>query len=321
MPLGFSPVVNDFSAAQWTVSDGDRITLNWNVANADSVDLYLGGANGEFLYAGRAADSFSFGWEMGYFPVPTQAGEHNAYTIVAKNGQGGYTEHRILVRYAPSETAAPTNNGLQINSFTTANVQLREAGMGGPDSTLLTWNVSGATQITIETYDNSPEQQPIILHRSQNATGTHTLNFYDLPTYMFTFYGLDELPLTLVATDAAGNSAEKSINVGHRRDTAITAFTVAPTFLQRGRDLTVSYGATWAYTAVILVENEYGNSILLASDDAPGGQPLPPQRSGRTYTFTWDQLTADGTFPIGKNLTITLDIGGETAKETITISD
>ena len=132
------PVVTAFTADPGTIDIGDSTTLDWDVTNATSVSIDHD--IGDVSLAGTRTIS----------PSST-----TTYTLTATNGQGSVTK---TVTVTVSVTGKPV-----INSFA-ASYEKITSGL----SSTLSWNVSGASEISIE--QNVGTDIGVV-----NATGTKSV--------------------------------------------------------------------------------------------------------------------------------------------------
>ncbi|GEM_PF-436108 len=124
-PAASLPVVNSFTASPSIITAGSSTTLSWNVSNATSVAINPG--VGTFASSGATIVS----------PAAT-----TAYTLTATNAAGSTTATtQVTVSGAPSPFT-----GLPVVNYFTANPPIISAG----GSTTLSWDVSGATSVTID---------------------------------------------------------------------------------------------------------------------------------------------------------------------------
>jgi len=125
-PPATLPVINSFTASPSSISLGSPSTLSWNVSNATSVTIDNGvsavGSSGSAVVLPAVTTTFS---------------------LTASNAAGSTTATAlVLVSGVPSGPTGPP----VINYFTASPPVIS----GGSGSTLLRWNVSDATSVSID---------------------------------------------------------------------------------------------------------------------------------------------------------------------------
>ena len=174
-PSGSPPVITSFFAAPGNISPGGSATISWNVSNATAVSI----DNGIGTVAAAGSTSVS--------PAAT-----TLYTISATNASGSMTAATQII-IGPALSGLPT-----INSFIATPAAIL---LGG--STILSWNVTGATAVFIDkgigpvapvdTKSVSPAATTTYTLTATNATGTRiqsatvTVNKLFLPLPLFPF--------------------------------------------------------------------------------------------------------------------------------------
>ncbi len=122
-----SPVINYFTANPSSINLGDYVTLSWNVSNARLITIDNG------IGAVSSAGSIVF------LPSGT-----TTYSMEASNSVGSAFE-RALVKVIGGGVPSPAS-GLPVINYFDASPPIISSG----GSTLLRWNVSNATSITID---------------------------------------------------------------------------------------------------------------------------------------------------------------------------
>lgn len=124
-PTGL-PVINSFIASPSGISVGDSTSLSWNVSNATSI--YIDNGIGSVGSSGNTI----------ILPLVT-----TTYTLTASNSAGSSTATAlVLVSGVPSPSS-----GLPVINYFDASPPVITGGSG---STLLRWNVSYASSVTID---------------------------------------------------------------------------------------------------------------------------------------------------------------------------
>lgn len=125
-PVGTPPVIIEFSSNPSTINAGGTSTLLWNVTGANSASIDQG--VGQVAIAGTRIVS----------PATS-----TVYTISATNSAGTVTRSAVTtVNSVPPAPPPQTTASNPVISFTASYI--------GGNSWQLNWNVSNATQITIE---------------------------------------------------------------------------------------------------------------------------------------------------------------------------
>ena len=118
-----APAINSFNANPGSISSGGTATLNWNITNATIVSIDQG--IGDVASTGSRTVS----------PVTT-----TTYTLTATNSAGSVNANTQIIVSGSPPSGIPV-----INSFS-ASPDAISAG----DSTTLTWDITGATNVTID---------------------------------------------------------------------------------------------------------------------------------------------------------------------------
>ncbi len=140
-----APVINHFSATPSTISEGEFVTLSWNITGANSATID-NGVGAVVTTSGSAQDS----------PTIT-----TTYTLTASNPAGTVTR-RV--------TVTVVQGGPVIDSFTAAPSTINEN-----ESATLSWSISDADSATIDNDIGSVDPVSGSLEVSPLSTTTYTL--------------------------------------------------------------------------------------------------------------------------------------------------
>lgn len=125
-PLPPEPPVINFYADYTTIYQGDEVTLNWEVTNADDVTLQIGDEDPYYV------DAIDFLIDN---PLTT-----TTYILSASYDDGLFVYDEIKITVLPPPLNLPT-----INYFTASTTTIREG-----ESLSLNWDVSDATSVEID---------------------------------------------------------------------------------------------------------------------------------------------------------------------------
>jgi hypothetical protein len=154
---GGLPVINEFTATPSVVTAGNYVTLHWNITGASSV--FISGVGGGFGATGST---------MVAPLAPT------VYTLTATNGYGTSTA-TVQVSTGGASYGTTGGNGTPVVQV----FRIRPDVIRYGDSTLLTWQVDGATSIYISGIGNvGPTGQQVIFPVSTTGYTISASNAY-----------------------------------------------------------------------------------------------------------------------------------------------
>ncbi len=237
------PSILEFSADPTVVTLGGNAILMWNVYGASSI--YIDNGIGQIPFS------------SGYIVVSPSGSR--TYTLTASNSAGSVSASTGITVSAPSLPV--------VNSFT-----VNPAGITAGGSTTISWNVSGATYVTIVPGGGSVP-----------SSGSATASPSATTTY------------TLTASNAAGSvTRQVTVTVAAAAPSlpVIASFTASPTSITAGASSTLSWSISGATSASISPGGGIG---------ASGSASVTP---GSTTTYTLTASNAAGS--VTRQVTVTV---------------
>lgn len=276
--LPVAPTINSFSVSPNPAVAGGTATISWDVTGAESLTV-------ESATDGTI-DLSGISLEAGTIDMPVPEQETVVYTLTAENAGGTTTQDFTLT----------TGEAVTISSFT--------SNAGGPvvlgDDVTLSWTVANATDVTLES-----DITGAIDISNLSTPGQITLQPQQTTTYTLTAQGL-------------GGPATQTLTVDVVEPVAISDFTVNPTSIESGSQVTISWTTVAATGLTLEALNGSGStpidvsSLNVASDSVthtpasdviayklsaagPNGPAVEQQNVTVFDPVTIDTFTADTT--------------------------
>lgn len=268
---GKPPVISSFTASDSRIAQGDSVTLSWEVAGADSIEL-----------VDASGTSIDISDKMILSDMLTlMLSQDRTFTLTARNAYGMVDETVSVTTYAP----------LVLESFT-SDAMYVSAG----DDVVLAWNITGNPTSLVITASTDPGM-PLDLMGASASMGSLTTSLTEETVY------------TLTAIDGDGQSVMGMVTVGILPpQPVIVSFEADLTEVAANTDVTFTWQTVNA-TSLTLTDDQ-GAMIDLTGKAIDGDAITFPVPATGLYTLTATNLAGQTTLTeqiiVGEPVTVSL---------------